>query len=176
MSLWIIFIIGISLSMDAFSLSLAYGTLDIKEKDMDILSVIVGCYHFVMPLLGVFIGAIILNWFPINPDIIVFVVLSFIGFQMIIESRKEQNDIKKLTILEMLCFGLAVSLDSFSVGVGLKLLTSHHLLCAFLFALTSFLFTFMGLHLGKKVHQKLGKISTIVGGSILILLGVFYLI
>jgi len=35
MSIWIIFIIGISLSMDAFSLSLAYGTLDIKEKDME---------------------------------------------------------------------------------------------------------------------------------------------
>lgn len=176
MSIWIIFIIGISLSMDAFSLSLAYGTLDLKEKDMDILSVVVGFYHFIMPLLGVLIGAMILQWFPINPDIIVFVVLSFIGFQMIIESRKEQDDIKKLTILEMLCFGLAVSIDSFSVGVGLKMLTSHHLLCAILFSLTSFVFTFLGLHLGKKVHQKIGKISTIIGGLVLIILGIIYLI
>lgn len=176
MSIWIIFIIGVSLSMDAFSLSLAYGTLDIKEKDIDILSVIVGSYHFVMPLLGAFIGAIILKWFPINPDIIVFIVLSFIGLQMIIESKKEQEDIKKLTILEMLFFGLAVSIDSFSVGVGLKMLTSHYLLCAVLFSLTSFVFTFLGLHLGKKVHQKLGKISTIIGGSVLIILGLIYLI
>ena len=170
MSIWIIFIIGVSLSMDAFSLSLAYGTLDLKEKDMDILSIIVGIYHFIMPLLGVFIGAIILKWFPINPDIIVFIVLSFIGIQMLIESKKEQDDIKKLTILEMLCFGLAVSIDSFSVGVGLRLLTSHYFLCAGLFALTSFGFTFLGLHLGKKVHQRLGKISTIIGGLVLVIL------
>ncbi|MCI8544896.1 MAG: hypothetical protein HFH09_01545 [Bacilli bacterium] len=176
MSIWIIFIIGVSLSMDAFSLSLAYGTLDLKEKDMDILSIIVGIYHFIMPLLGVFIGAIILKWFPINPDIIVFIVLSFIGIQMLIESKKEQDDIKKLTILEMLCFGLAVSIDSFSVGVGLRLLTSHHFLCAGLFALTSFGFTFLGLHLGKKVHQRLGKISTIIGGLVLVILGLVYLI
>lgn len=176
MSIWIIFIIGVSLSMDAFSLSLAYGTLDLKEKDMDILSIIVGIYHFIMPLLGVFIGAIILKWFPINPDIIVFIVLSFIGIQMLIESKKEQDDIKKLTILEMLCFGLAVSIDSLSVGVGLRLLTYHHFLCAGLFALTSFGFTFLGLHLGKKVHQRLGKISTIIGGLVLVILGLVYLI
>ena len=137
MSIWIIFIIGVSLSMDAFSLSLAYGTLDLKEKDMDILSIIVGIYHFLMPLLGGFIGAIILKWFPINPDIIVFVVRSFIGLQMIIESRQEQDDIKKLTIIEMLCFGLAVSIDSFSVGIGLNMMTSYYFICAVLFAFTS---------------------------------------
>ncbi len=175
MSIWIIFIIGVSLSMDAFSLSLAYGTLDLKEKDMDILSIIVGIYHFVMPLLGGFIGAIILKWFPINPDIIVFVVLSFIGLQMIIESRKEQDDIKKLTIIEMLCFGLAVSIDSFSVGIGLNMMTSYYFICAVLFAFTSFAFTFLGLHLGKKVHQKLGKISIVIGGTVLVLLGFLYL-
>lgn len=175
MSIWVIFIIGVSLSMDAFSLSLAYGTLDLKEKDMDMLSIIVGIYHFLMPLFGVFIGAIVLKWFPIHPDVIVFVVLSFIGVQMVIESRKEQDCLKKLTKIEMLCFGFAVSIDSFSVGIGLKMLTSYYFLCAFLFAFTSFLFTFLGLHLGKKVHQRLGKISTVIGGVILIALGFIYL-
>lgn len=176
MSIWVIFIIGISLSMDAFSLALAYGTLDLKEKDMNMLSSIVGVYHFFMPLLGGFMGSIILSILPIDPNIIVFIVLSFIGAQMLIESFKEQESVKKMNRLEMILFGLAVSIDSFSVGIGLKMLTSSYLLCSSLFAFTSFLFTFLGLHLGKKVHQKLGKISTMIGGVVLILLGIVYIL
>lgn len=176
MSIWVIFMIAISLSMDAFSLSLAYGTLDISEKNMDLLSSIVGGYHFIMPLIGAVIGNFVLKILPIPPSIIVFVVLSFIGFQMIIESLKKQEHVKIMTNLEMLLFGLAVSIDSFSVGISLETLTTHHLLCACLFAVTSFMFTFLGLHLGKKVHQKLGKISTIIGGSILIIIGIIYVI
>ena len=49
-----IFLIAIALSMDAFSLSLAYGTLGLTKKEVNKLSVIVGIYHFFMPLIGLF--------------------------------------------------------------------------------------------------------------------------
>ena len=52
MSLLIVILVAISLSMDAFSLSLAYGTLDLERKNINLLSLIVGAYHFIMPLLG----------------------------------------------------------------------------------------------------------------------------
>ena len=39
-------IVGISLSMDAFSLSLAYGTVGLSKKQEIILSIVVGIYHF----------------------------------------------------------------------------------------------------------------------------------
>lgn len=162
--------------MDAFSLSLAYGTLNMKEKDQKTLALIVGIYHFLMPLLGMFVGTIILKILPMNPDWIVFIVLFFIGCQMIIESLKEQEQVKKMSKTEMILFGLAVSIDSFSVGIGIKSMTNHYFLCACLFSITSFLFTTLGLHCGKKVHQILGKISTMIGGIVLIILGIIYLI
>ena len=95
---------------------------------------------------------------------------------MVIESFKEQEQVKKMTKIEMLIFGLAVSIDSFSVGIGLKSMTNHYLLCALLFSFSSLFFTSLGLHLGKKVHQKLGRISTTIGGIVLVLLGIIYLI
>lgn len=176
MSIWIILVVAVSLSMDAFSLALAYGTLNLENKCIKKLSTIVGIYHFMMPLIGFLIGSFILKILPMNPNFIVFIVLFFIGCQMVLESFKEEELAQKMTDLEMLLFGLAVSIDSFSVGIGLKMLTSHYLLSATLFALTSFLFTFLGLHLGKKVHQKLGKAATLIGGVVLIILGIFYLI
>ena len=41
-----IVLIGISLSMDAFSLALVYGTYSLVKKDILLLSVIVGLFHF----------------------------------------------------------------------------------------------------------------------------------
>ena len=69
----LVIIIAISLSMDAFSLALAYGTLNLNKKDIYKLSLTVGVYHFIMPLLGLFLGSIILKYIN-NPNIIVFII------------------------------------------------------------------------------------------------------
>lgn len=175
MHLLIILTIAVSLSMDAFSLSLAYGTINLKSKDMLKLSSIVGVYHFFMPLLGLFVGKIFLKLFPINPDVIVFIVLAFIGIQMIIESLRHDEVDKKTNFLELLFFGLAVSIDSFSVGIGLSSISQHYLICAILFSVSSFLLTYLGLLLGKHISQLIGRISTIIGGIVLIFIGIFYL-
>jgi len=175
MSILVILMIAVSLSMDAFSLSLAYGTLNLKSKDIKEISITVGIYHFFMPIIGMLLGTLILKILPMNPNWIVFIVLLFIGSQMIIESFKEQEPVKKMSKLEILLFGLAVSIDSLSVGIGLKTMTTHYVLSPLLFSLSSFFFTFIGLHLGKKVHDKLGQISTTFGGIVLIILGFIYL-
>ena len=83
MSIIMVIVIAVSLSMDAFSLSLAYGTLNLEKSQIRLLSLIVGLYHFFMPLLGMWVGTKILNILPINPNTIVFIVLFFIGIQMI---------------------------------------------------------------------------------------------
>lgn len=171
-----ILMIAVSLSMDAFSLSLAYGTLNQTKKEMIKLSIIVGVYHFFMPIIGMLFGVTLLHIFPIHPNIIVCIVLGFIGLNMIIESFKQETDIKNLTTTEMLLFGLAVSLDSFSVGIGMKAITNNWLLGSITFSLSSTIFTFLGLNLGKKINQMIGRISTIVGGIVLIIIGILYLI
>lgn len=173
MSIYIIFIIAVSLSMDAFSLSLAYGTLNLEKKYIKQLSLIVGIYHFFMPLIGLLIGNIILKIIPINPNIIVSIVLIFIGIEMFIDSF-HNDEIKLMTLKELVLFGLAVSIDSFSVGIGLKAISNNYILCVTIFSLSSFIFTYLGLQLGKKINDIIGKISTIVGGIILIIIGIMY--
>lgn len=172
----IIILIGISLSMDAFSLALAYGTLNLKTKDINLLSIIVGLYHYFMPLLGMFVGKKIINLLPISSNFLVFIVLFLIGIQMIIESFKEEKEIKKLNLFEMILFGLAVSIDSFSLGLGLKTLYKNPYISALVFSISSMLFTYIGLKLGKKINQKIGNISTIFGGITLIIIGIIYLV
>ena len=125
MNIILIFIIAVSLSMDAFSLSLAYGTISMTKKEIRLLSIIVGIYHFFMPILGMLIGKFIFNIMHISGDLIVLIIFSFIGINMIIESLKKEEKVKKMKLREMILFGLAVSIDSFSVGIGINNISNN---------------------------------------------------
>ena len=175
MSLLIVILVAISLSMDAFSLSLAYGTLDLEKENIILLSMIVGVYHFIMPLLGMWFGNKITSILPISINIIVFVILIFIGIEMIIDSFKKEKIISLMKTSELLIFGLAVSLDSFSIGIGLKAIYNNPFVSALIFCISSSIFTYIGLYLGKKINNLVGKMSTLIGGVILIFIGLLYL-
>lgn len=176
MSIIIVLLIAVSLSMDAFSLSLAYGTLNIEKEKRILISIVVGIYHFIMPLLGMLVGYKIINLLPIKPENAVFFILSIIGIQMIIETFKEERSISILKFSEILLFGFAVSLDSFSVGIGLNTIYENPLISAIVFSITSLIFTYLGLFFGKKINESIGKISTLLGGIGLIVIGFIYLI
>ena len=62
---------AVALSMDAFSLAILYGTLGLTNKKRITLSIIVGMYHFIMPLLCSLFGKIILKYIPIETNILV---------------------------------------------------------------------------------------------------------
>ncbi len=166
----IIILIAVSLSMDAFSLSLLYGTLNLSKKDIISLSIIVGIYHFIMPLLGFIIGYAI----HIESHIIIFILLTIIGLQMIF--NKNEEEVHYMSYKDKFLFGLAVSLDSFSVGIVFSTITTNYIISALIFALFSFTFTMLGLKIGKQMNNKFGKISTIIGGIMLIIIGIVYLI
>lgn len=176
MNFFLILVIAISLSMDAFSMSLAYGTLDINKKDILRLSILVGIYHFFMPLIGFFIGSHLLKLFFLNSDFIVFIILTIIGLEMIIDTLRKKENVEKMQLIQMIIFGFTVSIDSFSVGIGLDTLTNNYLLSCLIFSITSFSFTLSGLYIGKKINQIFGRISTMFGGAVLIMIAVMYLL
>lgn len=167
-------IIGISLSMDAFSLALIYGTQSISKKNKIILSIIVGIYHFVMPLLGVFLGNVILKYLVINLSIVVSIIFLFIGIEMIISSIKDDSHDFVVSIFGFLIFGLSVSIDSFTTGIGLNVINNNYLEVSSIFCIVSGSFTYLGLILGNKLGSIFGKLSTIIGSVILIILGIIY--
>jgi len=176
MAITVVFLIAISLSMDAFSLSLAYGTFNIRKSSISILSLIVGVYHFFMPIFGMIVGQKVINLLPIKPEIIIFIILFLIGIQMIVESFGNKTEIRKLNFTEMLLFGFAVSLDSFSVGLSLKYIYKNPYVCALIFSISSSIFTFFGLNIGMKVSNYFGRMSTLLGGIILIIIGLCSLV
>ena len=167
-------LIGIGLSMDAFSLSFSYGTLNINKKDRVILASLVGLFHFFMPLLGLFVGNIILKYIIIDLDILLAIIISLIGIEMIISSIKKEDNTMLLSLLSFILFAFSVSIDSFSVGIGLKGINNNYLQVSIIFSLCSFIFTYVGLILGTKLNDLVGRYAKTIGGIILIGLGIYY--
>lgn len=169
-----ILLIGLSLSMDAFSLALIYGIIGITNKQKIILSIIVGIYHFLMPLIGLNFGILIDSVSFINLQIISSIILIYIGIDLITSKEEEHNLVTN--ILGFIMFGLSVSIDSLTIGIGLKTITNNYLLAAITFSLTSLIFTYLGLILGNTIGKKIGSYAKIIGGIILITIAILLFI
>lgn len=167
----VVILISISLSMDAFSLSLIYGTSIIKKTTKIYLSISVGIFHFFMPLLGYKFGSIIESNIPISLNIIASILLMILGLEMLLDKTKEDDKLKKLNILEIILFSFSVSIDSFMTGIGIKSLYENIYIVSLTFSLTSLIFTFIGLNIGNVLNKKYGSLATKVGGITLIIIG-----
>lgn len=170
-------LIGIGLSMDAFSLSILYGTLNLKKSKILWLSIIVGIYHFLMPLLGSLIGNHVLaNYIP-DPEFLIGVIFTVISVQMLFSIKKEE-EVKTLKgIGSLLLFGFTVSIDSFSIGMGFGTLKNSLLrtfLSSLIYSFTSLLFTYLGLNIGTSLTKKFGKIATFFGSILLLAIAIHY--
>ena len=171
-----ILLIGIALSMDTFSLSLSLGTFNITNKQALKLSIIVGIMHFFMPILGMLLGEKLISLFELQCDFLLGVILLFIAIQMIIDLIKHEENSFNLNILGMFLFALGVSLDSFSVGLGIKAITLNINLATSIFAICSFIFTFTGIMIGKFANKFIGTYASIFGVVILFILGIVHIL
>lgn len=158
--------------MDTFSLSILYGTIKLSNKKIYMLSIIVGFFHFIMPLLGNLIGSVVLSKLLFDSDIVVGIIFILIAVEMLV-GKEEVMGLDSL--YAFLLFGVSVSLDSFSVGLGISTITLYPFFAYIIFSLVSLLFTFLGLKFGRFLSEKLGRISTFFGAFILVFLGVLYI-
>ena len=173
--LLILMVIGICLSIDAFSISTVIGMYNLSMKKTLQASIIVGIFHFVMPLIGVILSYQITKYLSIQTDLILGIILLLISLQMFIEYIKPSNKEISLNKFGVFLFAFGVSLDSFSVGLGLRAITDNLLLSSTIFSVVSFSFTFLGLTIGKYINKVLKKYSYLLGTIFLFIIGIVFL-
>lgn len=171
----IYFFIGISLSMDAFSLALSLGTTSPSKIDIIKTSLTVGIFHFIMPILGSILGSVLLERITFPTRYILFIIFFSLTIQMLINKTKEE-ELPALGIISIIIFAFSVSIDSFTVGIALGITKEEILLSSSIFSCVSASFTYLGLLLGKKMRNKYEKIAQILGIILMLLVSLKYLI
>ena len=171
----IYFFMGISLSMDAFSVALSLGNINIKNNIIKYLSITIGLFHFIMPNIGYLLTNLIKKNIIINTNIITASIFFFLSFIMF-KSIKEEITIPKISIISIFLIALSVSIDSLSVGIALSLQYENILLASTIFSLTSTTITYLGAILGEKISNYTHNKAQIISPIILILIALKYLI
>ena len=120
MNLGQLIIISISLSMDAFSLAIIYGTLGLDKKMTNLLSAMVGSFHFFMPIIGNLIGLFLLESFLPNPDLLVGIIFTILASEMLLSLKDfDARKIKITSFYQALLFAFSVSIRIYIINIVL---------------------------------------------------------
>lgn len=174
-----VFLIGISLSMDAFSVSVTNGLCikNIRIKQAFTIALFYGLFQYLMPLLGYFAASFFGSYIEAVDHWIAFVLLMFIGIKMITDAKEKKKESceekpKELSFKILLLQAIATSIDALAVGVGLSALKLPLLSSCVMIGVITFVLCFFGVYIGKKAGDVFKGKAEILGGLILIGIGI----
>lgn len=166
-------LIAVALSMDAFSVATTLemnNLLNIKKK-LYLVSII-GLLHFIMP----YLGNISINLINIKIESFANFILAFIFLILGIEVLTEKEKVNdKVNYFYLLVIAITVSIDSFTIGIGLSIINDYSILASIIFSIFSMFFTILGYIIGTYLNKSLKDNSSKMGGIILLLLCIKYL-
>ncbi len=181
MDFLVILIIAVALAMDAFAVSISSGIIIKETKIQHALKIafFTGFFQGFFTFLGWLGGIYIAHLISEIDHWIAFILLLIIGSKMIYESRKDSEKEKTINPLELrvlFLLGIATSIDALAVGISFAVLNDPILVPTLLIGIVAFLFSVLGVLIGKKVGQVFGNRVEILGGLILIAIGINILI
>ena len=175
MGLGELFLLAVGLSMDAFAVSvckgLALGRVSLRQ--MLLVGAWFGGFQALMPALGYFLGAQFQEYIANIDHWIAFVLLGFIGVNMIREALGDEEETDgDLGFKAMLMMAVATSIDALAVGITFAFLKVQIFFAVLFIGLTTFTISSFGVKIGNIFGLKYKSKAEFVGGAILIAIGV----
>ncbi len=181
MTLLEIFLIGIGLSMDAFAVAICKGLAmpnKVDKKGALLIALYFGVFQAMMPTLGWLLGSQFARYVTRLAPWIAFILLAWIGGNMIRESlskeEREEEETGSVSHKELLVLAVATSIDALAVGVTFSMLelAVSIAVAVILIGCTTFVISLAGVYVGNVFGAKYKSKAEFVGGAILILIGV----
>lgn len=179
-------LLAVGLSMDAFAVSICKGLAmpQITLGKSLIVGLWFGGFQALMPFIGYVLGVQFASYINAIAPWIAFVLLAFIGGNMVKESMSKEEEVETdtLKIKEMFILAVATSIDALAVGitfacVPITILTTsgafiNTILGCMIIGITTCIISMAGVKIGNVFGTKYKNKAECVGGAILILLGV----
>ncbi|MPM63475.1 putative manganese efflux pump MntP [bioreactor metagenome] len=172
----ILLLIALSLSMDAFAVSVG---MSLSQKNITKIHALkaggcFGLFQALMPILGYLLGRGVSVYIARFDHWVAFAVLVAIGIKMIIDSSRGPDGSKNADVFgikALLVMGVATSIDALAVGIGFALLNVNIVLSALTIGVVTFILSAMGVLAGRKFGPLFEKRASIIGGIVLIGIG-----
>ncbi|OWZ83666.1 manganese efflux pump MntP family protein [Natranaerobius trueperi] len=171
--------IAMAIASDAFSVSLGIGTKSISYSRVGIVSITVATFHVIMPLIGLYLGDFMAGYLEEIGEILGGALLLFIGYRMIREhfnTEEEESTMDFTKGTGLLIFAVSVSIDALTAGFTLGLAGAASIVTAIIFGVVALVMTGLGLFLGQHLQGILKGKGELIGGSLIILIGLYFII
>ena len=142
-------LIGLSLSMDAFTISLAEGIIW-KKYELLILSICFGLFQCIMTILGTYIGSFLIINQMNYQKIISFIILLYISIKMLNSKEEIKHNYNILTIIAL---SIITSLDALSLGIAISFYIHNIFIISLIIGIVTFIISLLGCILGKKIKN-----------------------
>ena len=171
-----IFLISIGLGMDSCAVSICKG-LSMKKMDWKkalIIGAYFGGFQALMPLIGYGLGLGFENIIKHVDHWIAFGLLLIIGGNMIKEAFSNENNAQddSVNYKIMIVLAIATSIDALAIGITFAFFKINIIASIILIGIVAFILSVIGVKIGNIFGNRYGKITEIIGGIILILIGV----
>jgi putative Mn2+ efflux pump MntP len=174
--------IAVGLAMDAFAVSVVSSTIyrELQVKHALRMAFFFGAFQAIMPLIGYAAGQTVAERIEMWDHWIAFSILSVIGGKMIYEAFKikqvEDKPRDPSNLIVLLVLSIATSIDALAVGVTLSLVTSYIYRAVATIGVVTFVISYIGYVIGKRIGHFFENKIEIAGGLILIAIGLKILI
>lgn len=175
MSAATLFLLAVSLSMDAFAVAVCGGLKMPGKKRFwggIIFGLWFGGFQALMPFLGYELGSHFARAATAYSHWIILIILSYIGINMIQEASEDEDKTPGTDFMTMLGLSLATSSDALGVGVGFAFMDIEILSTVLEIGTVTFCLSFLGCALGNVIGMWGKARAERVGGLVLVLLGV----
>ena len=166
-----IFLIGVSLAMDAFTISICKGIRNNSFKTGITVTSSFSVFQFIMPITGFYIGNILSDKIINYQSYFSSILLIIIGILMIKEDKINELD-NKLDYKELIILSIATSIDALVIGISFSFTKTNIFISSIIIGITTFIICNIGYYLGTKLNKKLHQYANIIGGITLILIGI----
>jgi putative Mn2+ efflux pump MntP len=176
MSLTTIFLISLSMAMDAFAVSLCSG-LKIGPGPRPVFRIAFhfGLFQALLPVVGWLFGTTIEPYVKGVDHWVAFGLLAFVGIRMIrsgLDKDEEESQKDPSRGWTMVMLSIAVSIDALAIGLSLGVIGVTIWTPALIIGLVTGILSLIGLRVGNGVGKRYGKPVEILGGLVLIGIGV----
>jgi len=181
MDIFSIILIAVGLSMDSFAVSIVNGLMipKLRFTKAVIIAFSLAFFQAAMPLVGWLLGSVVEADIKSIDHWVAFILLSFIGAKMIYESRQDEKEIETKDAIKtttLISQSIATSIDALAVGISFAFLEINIYQSIIIIGIVTFLFSMIGLKLGKSFGDHLKSKAELFGGVLLILIGLKILI
>lgn len=173
-----IFALSVALAMDAFAVATATGcTIRTLQYGHYLrMAWAFGFFQFFMPVVGWYMGLSVRSWIENWDHWIAFVLLAWIGGNMIRESFSEEEEKQETDPTRgrtLLLLAVATSIDALAVGLSFAVLNISVWQPSMVIGVVCAVITALGLYLGNRLARasNLSRYAELLGGIVLVSIG-----